>query len=100
MKYDNIQMYSNGVFTPEQDNDKKMTKKCCTCAFLSCLSNHVSLVVAGPGVKGIIGMHRFNFFCRRLVVLLWCENTVSPYVDFVLPFVHIIALQCHIEALP
>ena len=25
------------------------------------------------GVKGIIGMHRFNI-C--LVVLLWCENTV------------------------
>ena len=27
-----------------------------------------------PGVKGIIGMHRFNF-C--LVVLLWCENTIT-----------------------
>ena len=29
----------------------------------------------GPGVKGIIGMHRFNF-CL-VVVLLWCENTIS-----------------------
>ena len=36
------------------------------------------------GVKGIIGMHRFNFClvvvlsfsCRCLVVLLWCENTI------------------------
>ena len=28
------------------------------------------------GVKGIIGMHRFNF-CL-VVVLLWCENTISP----------------------
>ena len=29
----------------------------------------------GPGVKGIIGMHRFNI-CL-VVVLLWCENTIS-----------------------
>ena len=28
----------------------------------------------GPGVKGIIGMHRFNI-CL-VVVLLWCENTI------------------------
>ena len=28
-----------------------------------------------PGVKGIIGMHRFNI-CL-VVVLLWCENTIS-----------------------
>ena len=26
------------------------------------------------GVKGIIGMHRFNFWL--VVVLLWCENTI------------------------
>ena len=26
------------------------------------------------GVKGIIGMHRFNIF---LIVLLWCENTIT-----------------------
>ena len=32
-------------------------------------------VVVGPGVKGIIRMHRS---CRcLLVVLLWCENTIS-----------------------
>ena len=31
-------------------------------------------VAAGPGVKGIIGMHRFNI-CL-VVVLLWCENTI------------------------
>ena len=29
----------------------------------------------GPGVKGIIGMHRFNI-CL-VVVLLWCENTIN-----------------------
>ena len=28
----------------------------------------------GPGVKGIIGMHRFNI-C--LGVLVWCENTIT-----------------------
>ena len=28
----------------------------------------------GPGVKGIIGKHRFNI-CL-VVVLLWCENTI------------------------
>ena len=28
------------------------------------------------GVKGIIGMHRFNI-CL-VVVLLWCENTIRP----------------------
>ena len=48
----------NGVFTPEQDNDKTNVE---------------------PGVKGIIGMHRFNI-CL-VVVLLWCENTirVAPF---------------------
>ena len=30
-----------------------------------------------PGVKGIIGMHRFNI-CL-VVVLLWCENTITMY---------------------
>ena len=29
---------------------------------------------ARPGVKGIIGMHRFNI-CL-VIVLLWCENTI------------------------
>ena len=29
------------------------------------------------GVKGIIGIHRFNF-CL-VVALLWCENTISPH---------------------
>ena len=28
-----------------------------------------------PGVKGFIGMHRFNI-CL-VVVLLWCENTIT-----------------------
>ena len=34
---------------------------------------HTRLV--GPGVKGIIGMHRFKI-CL-VVVLLWCENTIT-----------------------
>ena len=59
---------SNGVFTPEQDNDKTNVEP-----VHSCNAFHTRHV--GPGVKGIIGMHRFNI-C--LVVLLWCENAISP----------------------
>ena len=33
--------------------------------------------IAGPGVKGIMGMHRFNI-C--LVVLFWCENTITVLI--------------------
>ena len=42
---------SNGVFTPEQDNDKTRSDK--------------------PGVKGIIEMHRFNI-CLVVVLSLSC----------------------------
>ena len=42
----------------------------CRTMFVLSLSDHVCLVVARPGVKGIIEMHRFNILlsCRRLVV--------------------------------
>ena len=35
---------------------------------------HLSCRLAVPGVKGIVGMDRFNI-CL-VVVLLWCENTI------------------------
>ena len=59
----------NGVFTPEQDNDKTNVEPVHS-------YDAFHTVVAGPGVKGIIGMHRFNI-CL-VVVLLLCENTLRP----------------------
>ena len=58
-----------GVFTPEQDNDKTNVEP--VHSYDAFHTRHV-----GPGVKGTIGMHRFNI-CL-VVVLLWCENTISP----------------------
>ena len=58
----------NGGFTPEQHNDKTNVEP-----VHSYDAFHTRFV--GPGVKGIIGMHRFNI-CL-VVVLLWCENTIS-----------------------
>ena len=60
---------SYGVFTPEQDNDKtrQMLNLC------------IPMMSDKPGVKGIIGMHRFNI-CL-VVVLLWCENTITVNVQ-------------------
>ena len=55
-----------------------------------------------PGVKGIIEMHRFNI-CL-VVVLLWCENTISfdklfcCFYYFVLFFTFVdlhLFLKCH-----
>ena len=57
---------SNGVFTPEQDDKTKVEPVHSYDAF------HTRSDMAG--MSGIIGMHRFNF-C--LVVLLWCENTIT-----------------------
>ena len=65
---------TNGVFTPEQDNDK--TKVEPVHSYDAFHTRHV-----GPGVKGIIGMHRFNI-CL-VVVLLWCENTITSNSFFV-----------------
>ena len=63
------------VFSHQSKTTTRQQDKCWTCAFLWCLSHYVRLVVAGPGVKDIIGMHRLNI-C--LVVFLWCENTIRP----------------------
>ena len=58
-----------------QDNDKTNVEPVyCYYAFHT---RHV-----GPGVKGIIGMHMQvqHFSCRCLVVvLLWCENTMTQH---------------------
>ena len=62
----NFTSTSYGVFTPEQDDKTNVEPVHSYDAFHT--------VVAGPGVKGIIGIHRFNI-C--LVVLLWCENKIS-----------------------
>ena len=71
---------SNGVFTPEpplnqpttrarqrQDNDKTNIEPVHSYDAFHTRSGN-------DGVKGIIGMHRFNI-CL-VVVLLWCENTM------------------------
>ena len=60
---------TNDVFTPEQDNDKTNVEP--VHSYDAFHTRHV-----GPGVKGIIGMHRFNI-C--LVVLsLSCSGVKTP----------------------
>ena len=60
-----------GVFTPEQDNDKTNVELVDSYYAFHTRSDK-------PGVTGIIGIHRFNM-CL-VVVLLWCENTITPVV--------------------
>ena len=55
---------SYGVFTPEQDNDKTTTRQMLN---LCIPMMTFTLSLPDPGVKGILGMHRFNI-C--LVVVL------------------------------
>ena len=57
---------SNGVFTPEQDNDNINVDPV---HFYDTFHTRSDM----SGVKGI--MHRFNI-CL-VVVLLWCENTIT-----------------------
>ena len=59
----------NGVFTPEEENDKTNVEPVHSYDAFHTRSGN-------DGVKGIIGMHRFNI-CL-VVVFLWCENTISP----------------------
>ena len=60
----------NGAFTPEQDNDKtKVEPVHFYYAF------HTRCV--GPGVKGIIEMHRFNI-CLVVVLSLSCSGVKAP----------------------
>ena len=63
-------MESNGVSTPEQDNDKTNVEPVHSYEAFHTRSDKL-------GVKGIIGMHRFNI-CL-VVVLLWCEYTITVY---------------------
>ena len=57
-----------GVFTPEQDTDKTNVEPVQSYEAFHTRSGN-------DGVKGIIGMHRFNI--SIVVVFLWCENTIS-----------------------
>ena len=63
-----ISQKTNGVFTPEQDNDKTNVEPVHSYDAFHTRPDK-------PGVKGIIEMHRFNI-CL-VVVLLWCENTIT-----------------------
>ena len=61
---------SNGAFTPEQDNDKtKVEPVHFYYAF------HTRFV--GPGVKGIIELHRSNI-CLLAVLSLSCSGVKAP----------------------
>ena len=62
----------NGVFTREQDNDKTNVEP-----VHSYDAFHIRHV--GPGVKGVIGMHRFNI-CLVVVLLLSCSGVKTPLV--------------------
>ena len=63
---------SYGAFTPEQDNDKtKVEPVHFYYAF------HTRFV--GPGVKGIIEMHRFNI-CLVVVLSLSCSGVKAPLI--------------------
>ena len=61
--------YCNGVFTPEQDNKTNVEPVHSYDAFHT---RHV-----GPGVKGIIGMHRFNI-CLVVVLSLSYSGVKTP----------------------
>ena len=85
MHHNSYLWVSNGVFTPEQDNKTNVEPVHSYDAFHTNGKTNVEPVHSydafhtrsdKPGVKGIIGMHRFNI-CL-VVVLLWCENTRRP----------------------
>ena len=61
---------SNGAFTPEQDNDKTNVEP-----VHFYYAFHTRFV--GPGVKGIIEMHRFNI-CLVVVLSLSCSGVKAP----------------------
>ena len=63
-------MVTYGAFTPEQDNDKTNVER-----VHFYYAFHTRFV--GPGVKGIIGMHRFNI-CLVVVLSLSCSGVKAP----------------------
>ena len=60
----------NGVFTPEQDNDKTKVEPVDSYYPFHTRSNM-------SGVKGFIGIHRFNF-CLVGVLSLSCSGVKTP----------------------
>ena len=62
-----VALFSNGVFTPEQDNDKT-TDKTNVEPVHSYDAFHTRSDMSG--VKGIIGMHRFNICLVRCLALV------------------------------
>ena len=64
---------SNGAFTPEQDNDKTNVEP-----VHSYYAFHTRSDMSG--VKGIIGMHRFNF-CLVVVLSLSCSGVKTPLLS-------------------
>ena len=61
---------TNGVFTPEQDNDKTNVEPMHLYYVFHTRSDM-------SGVKGIIGMHRFNI-CLVIVLSLSCSGVKTP----------------------
>ena len=64
--------YTNGVFTPEQDTDKTDVEP-----VHSYYGFHTRSDMSG--VKGIVGMHRFNI-CLVVVLSLSCSGVKTPLV--------------------
>ena len=62
--------FSNGVFTPEQANDKTNVEPVHSYDAFHTRSDM-------SGVKGIIGMHRFNI-CLDCVLSLSCSGVKTP----------------------
>ena len=72
--------HANGVFTPEQDNDKTNFEP--VQSYDAFHTRHV-----GPGVKGIIGMHSFNI-CLVIVLSLSCSGVKTP-LECILPVIYV-----------
>ena len=75
MNFKNSFSMCYGVFTPEPDNDKTNVEPVHSYEAFHTRPDK-------PGVKGIIGMHRFNI-CL-FVVWLWCEHTITVKVYILL----------------
>ena len=65
-----ISFQYNGVFTPEQDNDKTNVEPVHS-------YDAFHTILAGPGVNGIIGMHRFNICV--VVLSLSCSGVKTTF---------------------
>ena len=71
--------------------------KCWTCAFLWCLSHQVRQTRCERHHRNAQVQH---LSCRCLVVvLLWCENTITLAMSDVMQFVQTYCLQCNLNLL-